>query len=259
VPGRRTIVESFFGNHRTSLAIVLVGIPLACWVWVIAMARDMYGSMSGASAWMMTVQWDTSRIILLWAMWAAMMAAMMLPTAAPLMLLYAGAIRNRANQPHPGALIYSMGAGYAAVWTVFSVGATALQRWLAEQSVLTMMMEPSSPRTAALLLIVAAIYQFTPAKRACLSLCRSPIGMLTAGWRDGRAGAFRMGVTHGLYCLGCCWALMLLLFAGGVMNLAVILALTVWVAIEKMAPFGQQSARVCGALLLAAGIWMLTR
>jgi predicted metal-binding membrane protein len=130
---------------------------------------------------------------------------------------------------------------------------------LAALWILTPMMEPARPATAAGLLFLAGAYQFTPLKRACLHWCRSPIVFLTSRWRDGVAGAFRMGAEHGVYCLGCCWALMLLLFAGGVMNLVVILLLTVWVAIEKLAPFGEQSARVSGALLVTAGVWMLFR
>jgi predicted metal-binding membrane protein len=145
------------------------------------------------------------------------------------------------------------------VWALFSVGATVLQRILSETSSLTMMMEPASTLIAATLLLIAAIYQWTPLKSACLHQCRSPITLFTTGWREGRDGAFRMGVEQGLYCLGCCWALMLLLFAGGVMNLVVILALTAWVAIEKIAPFGQQSARVGGALLAVVAIWLLVR
>jgi predicted metal-binding membrane protein len=99
----------------------------------------------------------------------------------------------------------------------------------------------------------------TPLKQACLQSCRSPIRFLGSRWRSGAAGAFRMGAEHGAYCVGCCWALMLLLFAGGVMNMTVILALTAWVVMEKIAPFGKQSARVSGALLLAAAAWMLLR
>ncbi len=242
-----------------SLAIVLIAIPVICWAWVVAMARDMYGPMSGASAWMMTVTWDAPRLVLLWAMWAAMMAGMMLPSAAPLLLLYARAMRNRESLRHPGLRIYAMASGYLAVWASFSVGATLLQRLLAATSLLTTMMEPADPRIAAALLILAGAYQLTPFKDACLDACRSPMGLLSARWREGAGGAFLMGASHGLYCLGCCWAMMLLLFAGGVMNLTVILALTAWVAIEKLAPFGRQSARVGAALLLALGGWMALR
>jgi len=121
------------------------------------------------------------------------------------------------------------------------------------------MMEPATPYLAAGILIVAGVYQFLPIKHLCLQACRSPISFLTQRWRPGVAGAFRMGAAHGIYCLGCCWALMLLLFAGGVMNLTVILALTAWVAIEKLTPFGRHSARVGAALLLALGVWMIVR
>jgi predicted metal-binding membrane protein len=252
----RTAVEAALARPRATLAIVLVAVPAACWGWVVVMARDMYGPMTGPSAWMMTVTWDTPRLLLLWAMWAAMMAGMMLPSAAPLLMLYARAMRNREGVQSPALRIYAMAGGYLAVWAIFSAGATALQRLLSSTSLLTMMMEPSDDRVAAALLIAAGIYQLTPFKNACLSVCRSPITMLSTRWREGAAGAFRMGLSHGLYCLGCCWVLMLLLFAGGVMNLAVIVGLTAWVAIEKLAPLGRQSARAGAALLLALGGWM---
>ncbi len=255
----RTVVESALARPRLSLAFVLVVLPLACWAWVWAMARDMYGPMTGASAWMMTVTWDTPRLLLLWAMWAAMMAGMMLPTLTPSLLLYARGVRNRQGVRHPSFQIYAMAAGYVLVWALFSAGATVLQRVLAEWSIITMMMEPSRPAVAATLLIIAGIYQWTPLKDACLAACRSPIAMLTRDWREGIAGAFRMGFWNGVYCLGCCWALMLLLFAGGVMNLTVILSLTAWVAIEKLAPFGRLSARAAGVLLAGVGVWMLVR
>jgi predicted metal-binding membrane protein len=255
---KRTRLETALTQPRRTLALVLIAIPLICWIWVVAMARDMYGPMTGASAWMMTSTWDTGRLVLLWAMWAAMMAGMMLPSATPIVLLYAGAARNR-EERQATTRIYLLAAGYVLVWAVFSVGATIVQRLLARWLILTPMMEPATPSAAAALLFVAGLYQWTPQKRACLHWCRSPIAFLATRWRYGTAGAFRMGLEHGLYCLGCCWALMLLLFAGGVMNLTVILALTVWVAIEKIAPFGAHSARASGALLVGVGVWLLWR
>ena len=255
----KTAIEAALGRPSLTLIVLVVILPLACWAWVVAMARDMYGPMNGASAWMMTVTWDAPRLVLLWAMWAAMMAGMMLPTITPVMMLYARAVRNRIDIANPSLRIYAMASGYVLVWALFSVGATVLQRALASASLLTMMMEPASSRAAAALLFIAGVYQLTPLKAACLRGCRTPITALSARWREGAAGAFQMGVAHGLYCLGCCWALMLLLFAGGVMNLVVILVLTAWVAIEKLAPFGMHTARAGGVLLVAAGIWMLTR
>lgn len=221
------------------------------------MARDMYGPMTGASAWMMTPVWDARHLLLLWTMWAVMMAAMMLPTASPVIAAYAR-IADRTASDDRSRRLYAIGFGYVAAWMLFSVGATALQRVLSRWLLLSAMMESTRAASAALLLI-AAVYQATPLKQACLRACRSPAAVLIAGWRDGAVGAFVMGLEHGASCVGCCWALMLLLFAGGVMNLAVIAALTAFVAFEKLAPFGERTARSSALLLAAAAVWMLVR
>ncbi len=227
-------------------------------MWIAVMARDMYGPMTGASAWMMTSNWDARHLLLLWAMWAVMMTGMMLPSASPFVLLYGAAARRSAQQTS-SRQIYALAAGYLVVWSAFSLGATALQRLLARLLFVSPMMEVTSSRLGAALLFVAGAYQLTPLKHACLRQCQSPLGFLMSRWRSGAGGAFRMGLEHGAYCVGCCWALMLLLFAGGVMNLAVIAALTAFVAFEKLTPPALQSARISGVLLLAAGIWMLAR
>ncbi len=225
-----------------------------CWAWIGAMALDMYGSMTGASAWMMRAHWDAFHLFLLWAMWAVMMAAMMLPSAIPLLLLFNRRDRRNGRTQVQTVLLAS---GYLAGWCVFSLLATTLQWSLGTHGWLNRMMEPVSVQLAGILLVVAGIYQFTPLKHACLRTCRSPLSFIMSRWRPGATGALRMGWEHGLYCLGCCWALMLLLFAGGVMNPWVIGALTAWVLIEKLTPFGEQAARVSGALLLCGGAWLL--
>lgn len=255
----RTLVETALRHQRTTLAVLLVVLPLACWAWIVLMARDMYGSMQGSSAWMMTSDWDATHLLLLWAMWAAMMAAMMLPAAAPVLLLYAGSVRGRAGVGHPRFQIYLMAAGYIAAWSIFSAGATALQRWLAQELLLTPMMEPAMPGLSAGVLALAGLYQLTPLKRVCLRSCRSPLAFLMAHWHPGLRGAAWMGVLHGTHCLGCCWALMLILFAGGVMNLSVIMALTAWVLVEKTTPVGERGARAAGVLLLGLAAWTLWR
>src|SRR5215470_13750594 len=216
------------GEVRKPLVIPLILVTLVCWAWIIVMARDMYGPMTGASAWMMTLRWDAAHVFLLWAMWAAMMAAMMLPSASPMLLLYDGAAKRQAVDARAGAerQVYALAAGYVAVWALFSVGATALQRILSMLLLVSPMMTLTSPVAAAGLLVIAGAYQLTPLKHACLRACQSPLGFMMGHWRPGIAGAFRVGVAHGIYCLGCCWALMLLLFVGGVMNLAVIATLT---------------------------------
>ena len=245
-------------EHRAAI-VVLAAIVVASWTWIAVMARDMYGTMLGASAWMMSSVWDWPRIVLLWAMWAVMMTAMMLPTAAPLILLYAAAAHRSAEPGSPARRVYALAAGYVLVWSLFSVLATALQRVLSSTLVLTPMMEPATALAGGVVLAIAGMYQLTPLKRACLRACRSPLGFLMQRWRVGVTGAFRLGLHHGTYCLGCCWALMLILFAGGVMNLVVIVALTAWVAVEKLAPFGERTAPASGAVLLALAVWMIVR
>ena len=252
-----TIVEHALRYDRTAAAVLLILLPVGCWMWIVVMARDMYGPMTGASAWMMTANWDVPHLMLLWAMWTVMMAGMMLPSAAPLLLLYGAAARRQDLGAAASRQIYALAAGYVAVWALFSVAATAAQRILSILMILSPMMTLNSPIVGAALLLFAGLYQLTPFKQGCLRKCQSPLSFLMYRWRAGAAGAFRMGVGHGAHCLGCCWALMLLLFAGGVMNLAVIAALTVFVAFEKLAPFGVQAARVSGGLLIAAALWLL--
>jgi predicted metal-binding membrane protein len=230
-------------SARSPVIALLILVPLVCWAWIVALSRDMYGAMTGASAWMMTPVWDARHLFLLWAMWAVMMTGMMLPSAAPMIVLGRG-----------GGRPYFLALGYLLAWAAFSVGATALQWLLMRSFLLTPMMELSSARAGALVLVVAGVYQWTPLKRACLTTCQSPMAFLTQRWRSGSSGAFRMGIEHGASCVGCCWALMLLLFAGGVMNLTVIAALTVFVAFEKLSPFGVWGARVSGVVLLALAV-----
>ena len=152
-----------------------------------------------------------------------------------------------------------MAAGYLTIWALFSVLATVAQRILVERLLLSPMMEMTSAAAGATVLILAGVYQLTPLKDSCLRACQSPLGFLMRRWRDGSRGAFRMGLEHGLYCLGCCWAMMLLLFVGGVMNLAVIGGLTAFVAVEKMRLLGRQGARISGIVLVVVGLWMFTR
>jgi predicted metal-binding membrane protein len=255
----RTLLETALRHDRLVMLLVLVAIPLASWIWIAVMARDMYGTMQGASAWMMSTHWSWPRVALLWAMWAVMMTAMMLPTAAPLVLLYAAAARTNNEPGPPSRRIYALASGYLLVWALFSVAATAMQRLLTSSLVLTPMMEPATPLAGAIVLAIAGLYQLTPLKQVCLRECRSPLSFMMQRWRRGVAGAFRLGVDHGVYCFGCCWAMMLILFAGGVMNLGVIVALTVWVLVEKFAPFGERTSIVTGAALLAMAVWMGAR
>jgi predicted metal-binding membrane protein len=255
----RTPLESLLLRDRWLIGGSL-GIAIAlCWAWIVPMARDMYGSMQGPSAWMMTDTWDFTHLALLFAMWAVMMAGMMLPSAAPTLFLYAGVIRKSPEGGRARSHVYAFAAGYLLVWTAFSLLATALQRLFAHWLLLSPMMEANGRGFGGALLMLAGIYQFTPYKRTCLESCRSPAAFIAQHWKRGVAGGFRVGAAHGLFCLGCCWALMLLLFVGGVMNLWCIGALTIFVLLEKLAPLGAQGGRLSGVLLMAMGLWQLAR
>ena len=253
-----TILESALRYDRAPAVVLLIVLPLVSWMWIVVMARDMYGSMTGASAWMMTAVWDVRHLALLWAMWAVMMVGMMLPSASPMLLLYGGVARRSATVASAASRqIYALSAGYLVVWASFSLGATALQR--APGDVLVRLADDGGHQSGCRCgaAAVAGVYQLTPIKLACLRTCQSPLRFLMSRWRTGLSGAFRMGLEHGALCVGCCWALMLLLFVGGVMNLSVIAALTAFVAFEKLTPFGAQGARISGVLLIAAAFWML--
>jgi predicted metal-binding membrane protein len=252
-----TALESALKHDRWLTVGALAITALLCWSWIVPMALDMYGTMNGAASWMMASEWDWTCTLLLFAMWLVMMIGMMLPSAAPTLLLYAMVIRKSPQGEHTHARIYAFAAGYLVVWTLFSAAVTPLQRMLSDLMLLSPMMELQNRPLSAALLIGAGAYQLTALKRACLNHCRSPAHFIATGFRPGNTGAFRMGFEHGLYCLGCCWALMLLLFVGGIMNLWVIAAITLFVLFEKVAPPGARGGRLSGALLILVGLWAL--
>jgi predicted metal-binding membrane protein len=205
-------------------------------------------------------EWSSSYWLIMLLMWWVMMIAMMVPSATPMILLYTRVLRH-AQQPDPGKTILpalSFCWGYLLAWGLFSLLATALQ-WVFERAGLVhgMMMWSTSHTLSGLFLLAAGIYQFSPLKNRCLMLCRSPAAFLSAHWRRGPAGALRMGVEHGLYCVGCCWSLMLLLFVGGIMNLVWIAGLAIFVLLEKLLPRGDWLARASGGLMIAVGGYLL--
>lgn len=254
----RTRIEALLRRDRWIVGAALAVAIALCWVWLVPMALQLKreGMMCGVTSW---VTCDTGDLAMLFAMWAVMMAGMMLPSAAPIVLLYARVVRNGPGIERPAAQINAFAWGYLFLWTLFSLGATALQRIFTQWLLLSPMMAAQSAAFGGAMLIMAGAYQLTPLKRACLARCRSPAEFLSRHWRPGVRGGFHLGVAHGLYCLGCCWALMLLLFVGGVMNLWWIAALTVFVLLEKLAPFGVQAARVSGIIFCVAGFCILAR
>jgi predicted metal-binding membrane protein len=191
------------------------------------------------------------------AMWWVMMIAMMVPSAAPTVLLYAQVHRKSVDpgaNPPIGAFLW----GYLLCWLVFSIAAAAAQMWLERLALASPMTMALHSRVAAgVLLIAAGAYQLSPLKDACLGQCRSPADFLARHYRPGASGAFQMGFRHGAYCVGCCWPLMLLLFVGGVMNIAWIAALALIVAAEKLLPYGQWIARIVGIALVCGGLVLI--
>ena len=191
------------------------------------------------------------------AMWFVMMVAMMVPATAPTILLYARVHRHSSQTPPPTAAFL---AGYLACWLGFAIVAALLQAALARGGLIDPMMGTlRSAHVAGAVLIGAGVYQWTPAKDACLGECRTPGSFLARHFRPGARGAFRLGLIHGAYCVGCCWLLMALLFVAGVMNLALVAGLTLLVAAEKLLPHGRALARFGGVALIGAGVALLLR
>ena len=204
--------------------------------------------------------WTMVDGVFMFLMWAIMMVGMMLPSAAPMTLLYAGMVCKAERQGTPMAPTAAFVAGYLAMWCLFSVGATLAQWGLHEAAMLSPMMVANSQVLGAALLMMAGVFQLTPWKAVCLDHCRSPAHFIAQHWRSGASGAFRLGLHHGAFCLGCCWALMGLLFVGGVMNLLWIAGITIFVFLEKVLPVGVWANRFgwfAGFGLILSGIGVL--
>jgi predicted metal-binding membrane protein len=211
--------------------------------------------MSGMDGWLMQPEiWSPGYAVLVFFMWCTMMTAMMLPSAAPMLLLFARIIRTEKNSDSVLAPTSLFAAGYLVGWGAFGALATLLQWGLEWGRMLSPMLEATNQWLGAGILIAAGLWQLTPLKTLCLGQCRTPLGFLLCHWRPGRLGALRMGLAHAGYCLGCCWFLMGLLFFGGVMNLYWIAGLALYVLIEKAAPFGPRLARMSGGALIALGV-----
>jgi len=228
------------------------------WAYLVHLGRQMspsmaYDSMMADMGMTMDMPWDATDVFFTFTMWAVMMVGMMTGTAAPMLLLFAGAHAARGTRGMPPAVML-FGLGYTIVWVAFSAGAALAQWMLHQTAMLTLSMAASNGRLAGGILVAAGAYQLTPVKGACLTRCRSPLGFLMTNWRDGAIGALQMGLRHGAYCLGCCWLLMCLLFVVGVMNLVWVAALAAFVLVEKIGPFGLIVARVAGALMIVVGI-----
>lgn len=249
------MLERLLRHERLLVIGSLLAVIIASWAYLFGGA-GMMEEMDGMLMPMASGPWTFSDVVLMLLMWEVMMAAMMLPSAAPMILLYTKIARNHTNAfPVPLSSLFTL--GYLGVWTAFSIGAVALQLLLQQLAFLSPMMVATNTIFAGLVLVSTGIYQWLPLKQACLQHCRSPLEYVLTQWRHGALGAFWMGARHGLYCLGCCWMLMLLLFVGGVMNMAWIAGLALFVLVEKLAPAGGWLGRGAGLVLLGWGLLTL--
>lgn len=251
------MIEGVLRRDRVIVVVALLAIVILAWGYLFFGAGMNMDEMSSMPMAEQQLAWTPSYAALVLGMWAVMMAAMMLPSAAPMILLYS-TIANR-RKPKSNAVTGAgvFGLGYIAVWTAFSLAAVTLQFGLEQAQLLSPVMSMANRSVAGAVLITAGVYQWTPLKQACLSRCRSPLEFLATEWREGPVGALNMGLRHGAYCLGCCWMLMLLLFVGGIMNIAWIAAIAAFVLIEKVSPAGHWIGRITGVLLVLWGAAIL--
>ena len=243
-------------HDRLFVVAGLAGIVAVSWAYLAIEA----GRMGDPSAGMMMAlrPRDTTGLALLFLMWTVMMVAMMLPSAMPMILLHAAMTRKVGTRRSFAASISAFIGGYIVTWTLFSVVATLAQAYLEHLALLSPMMVSKSPQLGGILLVAAGVYQVTPVKDACLTHCRTSFAFVVAHWRPGVGGAFRMGLHHGFFCVGCCWVLMLLLFVGGIMNLLWIATIAGFVLLEKVAPLGTKTGRMISGLgLTVAGTWFM--
>ncbi len=243
---------------QSVILLSLLAVTASAWVYLIYQHWQMT-SMPMSEMWMPpsdTSAWKLIDFGLVYLMWAAMMAAMMLPSAIPMILTFSriSTKRYRASQK----FIFLFVSGYLLVWLAFSIALTLLQWQLHGLHILSPMMDTESEYLAGVIFLVAGMYQLTPLKNSFLQYCRSPAGFLLNEWRDGAKGAFHMGVKHGSNCLGCCWAQMLIMFAVGVMNLLGMAFMTLMILGEKIAPIKSQFiCRAGGILFMGWGLWLL--
>lgn len=246
-----TLLQYAALNERR-VVLVALGIVTALGLWATFQTGD--ALMSPASPAPDTLAYA----VLLFIMWWTMMLAMMLPSAAPAILTYGAVRRKFAEKSAATAPLAIFVMGYAAIWTAFSVAAVALQMSVYSLVPLNGMMAVTSTTLGAALLIAAGLYQLSPLKQACLRKCQTPLMFFARNWRKGYGGALRMGLSHGIYCLGCCWVLMGLLFYGGVMELRWIVGLALYVAAEKLIPAGVWLSRFVGIFLVGWGLWAVS-
>jgi predicted metal-binding membrane protein len=263
VPDQTTVAA--LGRRDRLLVAGCIGVIAAlAWAYLIHLDQQMsasmeYDRMMADMGMAMNEPWHAADVLFAAIMWTVMMIGMMAPSAAPVLLLFAASVRSRQPATSFAPPLVAFAAGYVLVWTAFSAVAALAQWVLHDTAMLSSAMAASSGWLSGAILIGAGVYQFTPLKGACLTQCRSPLGFLMGHWRSGTSGALRMGLRHGAECLGCCWALMCVLFVVGVMNLLWVATISAFVLLEKVGPRGVLASRLAGVAAAAAGLLLLAR
>ncbi|MFL5472179.1 MAG: DUF2182 domain-containing protein [Gemmatimonadales bacterium] len=251
------LIDQILRRDRLVVAVGLALLTALAWGYIIHMSRTMSPGMPAGMAMPMPAAPSGPELLWLVPMWIVMMVAMMIPSAAPMILLFAGVARQRQVRNVPTASTAVFTLGYLLVWALYATIAAVAQWQLHRLSLLSPAMAAATPILGGGLLLLAGVYQWLPLKAACLSHCRSPLGFFSGHWREGSRGALLMGVEHGTYCVGCCWALMALLFVAGVMNLLWVALIAGFVLVEKLLAGGRLFRRISGGLLVASGLWMI--
>jgi predicted metal-binding membrane protein len=265
-----TILETVLRRDRLVVAGALTVLAALAWGYVLWLAADMdMGGMDMSKFRMIPAgiglmvpalaPWSGMEFALVIAMWVVMMIGMMTPSAAPMILIYARVARQASIANKPFAATGWFAAGYFLAWTGFSLIATVAQWALDRAALLGPAMASASNVLGGVVLITAGIYQWTRFKDVCLANCQSPLLFIQqhGGFRGNKVGSLLIGLHHGAHCVGCCWALMALLFVGGVMNVLWIAGLSILVLLEKLAPVGRLIARLAGVALAAGGAWLI--
>jgi predicted metal-binding membrane protein len=278
----KAAVNAVLRRDRAIVIVVIAGLTILAWAYILWLAAhaDMPGmpasehggmempgvSMRGAPmpmAGMTAVEpafraWSAADFAFMFAMWAVMMVGMMMPSMAPMVLLYAAVGRKAAASGRPLAATGWFIVGYLLVWIGFSLAATGAQWTLTRLALLTPTMASTSDIFGGAVLVATGLYQWSPLKDTCLGKCQLPLGFLISrgGFRSSPVGSLRLGAEHGAYCVGCCWMLVALLFVGGVMNVLWIAGLAILVLLEKVVPAGRLISRTAGAVMVAAGLFL---
>ena len=248
-----TTLEAILRRDRMIVVAGLFAIAALSWAYMVYLAHDMSSMMIPLNQ-----AWVVEDFVFQYVMWAVMMVAMMIPSAAPMILLFVTVNRRRQEQQRPYVPTTVFAAGYVIVWAGFAAGATLAQWGLHSATLLSPMMESTNSLLGGALLLAAALFQLSPLKYACLAHCRSPLGFIMTEWREGTGGALTMGLKHGAYCVGCCWVLMTLLFVTGVMNLVWVALIAAFVLLEKMVPRGPWVSRIAGLAFIGLAGWTFT-